>query len=111
MMEDDSELSGRFGFVTLDLVLRVILPGALTLFLLNLLAPDSIRTLTATPIGGLFAFLIIGFLSYSFYRAFYVGVMSRLWSPHLRLARTIIREVTKRGVPWVIVRAQYIEWR
>ena len=108
---EDSEISGRFGFLTLDLVLRVILPGALALFLLNLLVPETLQTLTASPIGGLFAFLIIGFLSYSFYRAFYVGIMSRFWTPHLRLARTIIGEVTRSKAPWILVRALYIEWR
>jgi len=110
-MVEDSEISGRFGFLTLDLVLRVILPGALALFLLNLLFPDALQTLTATPIGGSLAFLIIGFLSYSFYRAFYVGIMSRFWSPHLHLARTIIGEVTRSRTSWILVRAIYIEWR
>ena len=110
-MAEEGVVSQQFGFLTLDLVLRVILPGALALFLPNLITPRSIETLNSTPISGLFAFLIIGFLSYSFYRAFYAGFLSRFWSRQLILARTMIAEVTGARPRWTVVRATYIGWR
>ena len=104
-------MSQQFGFLTLDLVLRVILPGALALFLINLITPGSLETLNSTPITGLLAFLLIGFLSYTFYRAFYAALLSRLWSRQLILARTVIADVTQVRPRWTAVRAMYIGWR
>ena len=99
------------GFVTLDLVLRVILPGALIFFLLGLVAPDLLRAVSSSVVTGLFAFLILGFLSYSFYRALYVAVVCRFVCPQLNAARDAINELTKAKKRWTLVRAIYIGWR
>src|SRR5206468_1722206 len=67
-------MASETGFLTRDFVLRVILPGGLIFFLFLLLAPDLRTTLDSTAFIalGLFAFLVLGFLSYSIYRASYL---------------------------------------
>ncbi len=110
MPEEDS-LSPRFGFLTLDLVLRVILPGALIFFLLTLVTPDVLRVVNSSLVTGLFAFLVLGFLSYSLYRAVYLGVISRFVCPQLTTARDAIQQVIRKEPRWTLVRACYVAWR
>lgn len=107
----ESDLLRPLGFLTVDLLLRVVVPGALGMFLLALTWPEALGALAAVPVAGILGFAVIGFLSYALYHALYIAILSRVSSPQLREARRLLETITGRKPSWIEVRATYIQWR